>query len=206
MTESLDVSRETFSRLEEYDALIRKWSPKINLVAKSTLDNIWERHILDSARLFRFLPPTASRVVDIGSGGGLPGLVLAIMAKEAHPNLGFVLIESDQRKAAFLRTVSIQLDLDASIMADRIEEIPAQKADVVTARALAPLPKLLGYVNKHLKSDGFALLSKGENHAAEISDAKAQWSFDSEVVSGEKQMNSVILKLRNIREKAANGS
>jgi 16S rRNA (guanine527-N7)-methyltransferase len=206
MTGALDVSRETYSKLEQYEALIKKWSPKINLVAKSTLADVWERHILDSARLFRFLPSTASTVLDLGSGGGMPGLVLATMAKEALPNTEFVLIESDQRKVAFLRTVVIQLELSALVVAERIEDVPAMNADVVTARALAPLPKLLRYVRKHMHDEGIALLSKGQNHAEEILAANVQWDFDSEVLPSEKDTNSVILKLRKLREKDNNGS
>ena len=98
----VNVSRETIARLEALSALTEKWTPKINLIARSTVSNIWERHVIDSVQLYKFAPQTYRRWVDLGSGGGFPGIVMAIIGKTAQPNAEFVLIESDQRKAAFL--------------------------------------------------------------------------------------------------------
>jgi 16S rRNA (guanine527-N7)-methyltransferase len=195
-----DVSRETIERIEAYEALILKWSKSINLVAKSTLTDLRARHILDSAELFPHLPSESQKVLDIGSGGGLPGLVLAIIGKEKLPFTKFQLIESDQRKAAFLRTVCIQLDLTSDVIVNRIELVEKANADVVTARALAPLPKLLGYVHRHLKDDGLALLQKGRGYSEEVALARELWDFDLEVVPAIGELGSVVLKLKNLKE------
>lgn len=201
-----NVSRETLADIEEYENLIRKWSPSINLIAKSTIPDIRERHILDSSQLFPLIPNEAGLVCDIGSGGGLPGLVLAILAKEERASLRFNLIESDQRKAAFLRTVSINLGLNTEIIVDRIESVNPVFANVVMARALAPLPKLLGYVSRHLSDDGIALLQKGRDHLEEVALAREFWDFDLEVVPNEDDATSVILRIKDLREKGENGS
>ncbi len=173
----LDVSRETIARLEGFAALTAKWTPKINLIAKGTVDQIWERHIVDSAQLYKLAPPSFAKWVDLGSGGGFPGIVMAAIAKEKQPDAEFVLIESDQRKCAFLRTAARELDLPVTVIADRIEQAPPQAADVVSARALAALPALLPLIARHLKSDGHALVHKGRQAQQEITDAALAWSF-----------------------------
>ena len=120
---SLTVSRETIDRLSIYANLLEKWNPRINLVSRSTLDDLWSRHIVDSAQLFELAPVTAKHWVDLGSGGGFPGLVIAILAKELRPELEVVLVESDQRKCAFLRTVSRETNCGAVVHSKRVEEI-----------------------------------------------------------------------------------
>ena len=122
----INVSRETMDRLESFAALAKKWNPSINLVARSTLADLWDRHIVDSAQVYRFAPQNAVHWVDIGSGGGFPGIVVAAMAKELSPNTKFTLIESDQRKSTFLRTAARELDLKLTVLADRIEHAPPQ--------------------------------------------------------------------------------
>ena len=183
MTVSLggvDVSRETIQDLEAFVALVTKWTTKINLIAKSSVPHLWDRHIVDSVQLYRFAPNTYEKWVDIGSGGGFPGLVMAIIAKEKQPNASFVLIESDQRKAAFLRTVARELDLTVTVLADRIEDAIPQSADVVSARALATLSSLLPLAQRHLSQAGTCLLHKGKQAEKEISDAQRNWSFHIE--------------------------
>ena len=139
---ALDVSRETFARLETYVGLIQKWNPRINLVSRNSLDDLWIRHIEDSLQVARAIP-MPDRWVDLGSGGGLPGLVAAILAAEESPDTRFTLIESDQRKSVFLRTVARECDLNVQVISDRIEKAKPQKADVLSARALADLTTLL---------------------------------------------------------------
>src|SRR5690349_9665552 len=132
------VSRETLDRLAAYLDLLRRWQRTINLVGAGTLHNPWRRHILDSAQLVHLLPEGARRLVDLGSGAGLPGLILAIMGvPEVH------LIESDRRKAAFLREAARATATPVTVHACRLQAAPPLAADVVTARALAPLPQLL---------------------------------------------------------------
>ncbi len=172
-----NVSRETLARLEAYAALLEKWNPRINLVAPSTIPDLWDRHIRDSLQVFDLAPESPRLWVDLGSGGGLPGLVCAILAKEAVPECRFVLIESDKRKAAFLMTVARELSLTMDVLAQRAEHVGALGADVVSARALAPLPQLLPLVARHLTETGVALLPKGKTYAEELAAARLEWQF-----------------------------
>jgi 16S rRNA (guanine527-N7)-methyltransferase len=176
----LTVSRETLARLELFASLTAKWTPKINLIAKGTICDIWERHIVDSAQIYRYAPETYATWVDLGSGGGFPGIVVAAIARERQPDARFVLIESDQRKCAFLRTAARELDLSVNVTASRIEDAPPQAADIVSARALASLTALLPLIRRHLRDDGRALVHKGRQAPQEIAEARAQWSFDLE--------------------------
>jgi 16S rRNA (guanine527-N7)-methyltransferase len=179
-----DVSRETIERLSRYADLVRLWQARINLVAPSTLDDLWHRHIADCAQLTEFVPADARVLVDLGSGGGFPGIVLGIMLAERE---GFktTLIESDQRKAAFLREAVRQLAIPVDILSMRIENRETQLkvgiADVVTARALAPLARLLGWVAPYLGPKSIALLMKGRDAEREIQDARVEWRFDVEL-------------------------
>lgn len=175
---NLNVSRETIERLEQFAELTRKWNPSINLVAKSTIADLWTRHIVDSAQLFQFAPESTARWTDIGSGGGFPGIVLAAISVEKSPQIQFSLIESDQRKATFLRTAARELGLKVTVIADRVEKAEAQNADVLTARALSSLSDLFPYVIRHLSPSGMAVLPKGKSYAEEIQVAQADWHFE----------------------------
>ena len=119
----LAVSRETLDRLEALEALLKKWNPAINLVAKSTLGSAWDRHILDSAQLYTLAPPKVAHWADLGSGGGFPGLVIAALSHELDPDRRVTLVESDRRKATFLREAARQLGLSAEIRDERIESL-----------------------------------------------------------------------------------
>lgn len=176
----MNVSRETIADLEGFAALTTKWNAKINLVARGTINDLWNRHIVDSAQLYRFAPESYEKWVDIGSGGGFPGIVMAIIGKAKCPNAEFCMIESDQRKAAFLRTVARELQLPVNVIAKRIEDASPQKADVVSARALASLSGLIPHAVRHLSPHGTALFHKGRQAASEIADAQKNWSFDLE--------------------------
>jgi len=194
----LGVSRETFEALEAFAALVKRWNPAINLVSKSAVQKIWDRHIIDSAQLFAFCPRSASRWIDIGSGGGFPGLVIAILAKEALPDLRVTLVESDQRKATFLRQAVQSLGQTATVLSKRIEAVPPLEADVISARALAPLDKLLGLVVPHLCLDGAALFSKGARHADELKEARKAWRFGVTIHPSISDPAAAILEIRNI--------
>lgn len=195
----VDVSRETLERLEVYADLLRRWTARINLVSKSTLDHIWERHFLDSAQLLPLAPAVARRWTDLGSGGGFPGLVIAILAAEMHPDLRVTLIESDRRKAEFLRTVGRETSTSVEVVAGRAEEVPGTTADVVSARALAPLKALLPLVERHLAPGGIALLPKGAGHRQERDEALETWAFDCENIPSRTDPGAVILKVGDIR-------
>ena len=171
------VSRETIDRLEAFSTLTVKWTMKINLISKPSVPDIWNRHIIDSAQIFPYARE-AVHWVDIGSGGGFPAIVLAIMAKEIAPLTKFTLIESDARKCTFLRTAIREFDLNAYVMTQRIEDVEAQYADVVSARALGGLPDLLPHIKRHISPTGSALLMKGRKYASELESVSDDWDFD----------------------------
>lgn len=176
------VSRETLDRLQRYEALLRTWQARINLIGRGTLDEIWARHFLDSAQLFHLLPSNARILVDLGSGAGFPGLVLAIMATGAGRTLAVHLIESDARKAAFLIEAARAAAVNVQIHPIRAKTAPKRvpAADVVTARALAPLDRLLPLAAPLLNPDGICLFLKGIQADAEIAEAAKTWRFSAE--------------------------
>ena len=194
--ERLDVSRETLERLDTYAGLLRRWNPKINLVAKSTLDALWSRHILDSAQVLALGQGNAW--ADIGSGGGFPGLVITLLAAEEQPELDMVLVEADQRKATFLRTVLRETGVRGEVICERIERVPPLAVNTLTARALAPLDRLLDYAERHLAEDGRALFLKGRNAEAEVEEALARWRFDCQTYPSQTDDEAVILSIGDL--------
>lgn len=168
--EAAGVSRETRQRLEAYAACLRSWQDKMNLVGRSTLDDLWRRHMQDSAQLLRFVPRHCRRLVDLGSGAGFPGLVLSILGVP-----GVELVESDQKKAAFLRAAAQASGSDAVIHACRAEELPPGPADVVTARAVAPLERLVPMIAPFLAEGSLAILPKGSSVDDELKAVARHW-------------------------------
>ena len=195
----LNVSRETFLRLKEYEKLLFKWNAKINLVSRSTLDNFWNRHVLDSAQFLSSVGEKAGKWVDLGSGGGLPGLVVAILSDEIEVVNKLFLVEADVRKAVFLKTVCRELGLKVEVYNNRIEELPPISANIVSARALAPLKTLCLYAKNHLEKDGVAVFAKGENWKSELVEAQKKWIFSYEAVKSTLHEGSVVLVLRGIK-------
>lgn len=173
----LDVSRETEERLTRFAALVAQWTPHINLIAASTVPDIMSRHIADSAQLAALAPPGWTHWADLGSGGGFPGIVIAILAAETAPTARITLVESDQRKATFLRTAIRTLALTATVHAARAETLAPLGADILSARALAPLTQLLPLALRHLAPGGIALFPKGRRATEEIAAARAAWRF-----------------------------
>lgn len=195
----LNVSRETFDRLKKLEALLAKWNPAINLVSKSTVADAWDRHIIDSAQLYRLAPTVVGHWADLGSGGGFPGLVIAVLARELDPHRRVTLVESDQRKATFLRQAALMLDLQqVTVRAERIESVQPLNADVLSARALAALPQLCAFSALHLNKDGLALFPKGARHAEELADAGRDWRFNLSVTQSETDPAAVVLALKAI--------
>lgn len=194
----LDVSRETLARLEAYESLLGKWNPAINLVARGTIGAAWRRHFIDSAQILALAPSEARTWLDIGSGGGFPGMVIAIIAAELRPGLSVTLVDSDLRKAAFLGEVARQTGVEVTISAGRAEEIPPANADVMSARAFAPLTTLLTLAGRHLNPGGRGLFLKGARHEAEISDALESFRFDLQKVPSQTDPQAVILSVGGI--------
>ena len=193
-----NVSRETMEMLDEYANLLKKWNPAINLVSKSTIDSLWDRHFYDSAQIYNFKPDFPCNWVDIGSGGGFPGLVMAIIANNSTENMYLTLVESDVRKATFLRTVIREIGLNATVIAKRVEEIASLNADILSARALAPLDKLLEFAELHLKKDGFAIFLKGQKYKAEIAESYVRWRYEFEETVSKTNPEGAILKIGGI--------
>lgn len=193
------VSRETFDRLALYVDLLDRWNQRINLVGRDTMGDVWRRHILDSAQLFRLIPPRARVLVDLGSGAGLPGLILAILGvPEVH------LVESDQRKAAFLREALRVTGTKAQLHVQRIEAVPPFPADVVTARALAPLADLLGLAEPFLARSTICLFLKGKAADDELTRAEEAWKMRVERVPSASDPSGTILRLESLaRESSA---
>ena len=197
--DQFDVSRETIEKLEIYARLLRKWNKTINLVSPGTVDTLWVRHFADSAQLLALAPQNIRKWADLGSGAGFPGAVIAVLAERLHPDLTVTLIESDQRKATFLRAVARETQTSFMVLAERSESVARLKADVISARALAPLHVLLGYVSHHIAPNGTALLSKGESAASEVELARKTWSFTCESIPSMTDPDAAILKIGEIK-------
>jgi len=167
------VSRETLAKLTAYADLLVDWNARHNLVAKSTLPDLWQRHFWDSAQLAPLVPQNTRTLADLGSGAGFPGLVLAALL----PNVTVTLHEATTKKCAFLREAADRMGLHVTIENARIEDLSPRLFDVVTARALAPLPRLLDYAQKFVGPNGVCLFLKGQNVGSELTEAHKYWNM-----------------------------
>lgn len=188
------VSCETRARLDTYSALLRKWNSSINLVSRSSVRDLETRHVADSLQLAEFATDAANWL-DIGTGAGLPGLVIAA----SDPRLKVTLVESDQRKVAFLREASRQMKLDVSIRCSRIESAPEPVFDIVSARALAPLSQLFTYALPWLRPEGRCIFMKGVRLHTELDEARKHWRFSYEQWPSKTSPEGAILVVRNLR-------
>ena len=200
-----NVSRETLADYAAWHAHLRKWNAKINLVAPSTLESFWGRHALDSQQICPYLPQTAQIILDLGSGAGFPGIASAIHVKQSADSLGqgghVHLVESAGKKASFLKTVIRELGLPATVHSERIEALPPMRADVITARAFAPLPRLFDYALPHIHKDTLFILPKGEKAADEIENAQQAWTFSLETVKSITQDGASLLIIKDLAPK-----
>lgn len=193
-----DVSRETLSALETYAALLVKWQARINLVAKDSLADLWRRHFLDSAQLVPLLPPGEAPITDLGSGAGFPGLVLAILTgRQVH------LVDSDQRKGAFLLEAARMTGAKAKIHTTRIEAANAWSAEIVTARALASLDQLLDWAAPFLTPTTTCLFLKGAKAEDELTEAARFWTMETERRPSLTDSSGVILKLTHLQRRGS---
>lgn len=192
--DAVDVSRETLARLERYVALLESWNRRINLVSRRSLDDVWRRHILDSAQLAPLLPADARVLLDLGSGAGFPGLVLALL----RPALAVHLLEADQRKAAFLREACRISAVNATVHDLRLEDLAPFPVDVVTARAFAPLTRLLELSQLFHWPETLFLLPKGQDVERELTEAAKCWNMAVERHGSLSDPRGVILSLQEI--------
>jgi 16S rRNA (guanine527-N7)-methyltransferase len=191
----MNVSRETQNKLDLYLDLLRKWNAKINLVSKTTLLEAGKRHFEDSLQVAALAPTFSQTWADFGSGGGFPGAVVAILLQDQAAGIKMTLVESDQRKAAFLRTVSRETQVPMAVVAKRVEDVPSLSSDVVSARALAPLPRLLEFADRHMAPTGTALFMKGATWKEELKVAQNQWRFRWDAHNSVTNPNAVILEI-----------
>ena len=198
--EIIPVSRETLARLEAYTELLTRWSARINLIGRDTIADLWRRHILDSAQLSAFVPSPAHSMIDLGSGAGLPGLVLAILGVP-----GVELVEADSRKCAFLREAVRITETDASIRPCRIEAMPRHPVDIVTARACAPLDRLLGLAEPFLVRDSECLFLKGERAEEELTLARTNWIMTVSARQSRSDARGVVLRLQQVAREPRRG-
>lgn len=191
----IETYDDLFEKLKLYEAMLVKWQKAINLVAPSTLPHIWQRHLLDSLQLVPFIPAGHRNIVDIGSGAGFPGLVLAI----ARPDLKVACIESDRKKTQFLKNVSRETNADVTIFNERIERTNLDfKPDLLTARALASLDQLCSYM-QNLRAEK-ALYLKGETASDEIIQAQKNYAFHYDLHPSRTAKGSHIVSLTKLRE------
>ncbi len=188
------VSRETLARLKAYADILVDWNARHNLVAKSTLPDLWWRHFWDSAQLAPLVPRTAHTLADLGSGAGFPGLVLAAML----PGLAVTLHEATTKKCAFLRLAAERMDVSVTIQNARLEDLAPGHFDVVTARALAPLPQLLGYAQNFVGPNTVCLFLKGQNVGAELTEAHKYWNIKASQVPSQTDPSAAIVIMREL--------
>ena len=198
--EIIPVSRETLARLEAYAELLTRWSARINLIGRDTIADLWGRHILDSAQLRAFVWDRARSVIDLGSGAGLPGLVLAILGVP-----GVELVEADSRKCAFLREAARITEAPVTLRPCRIETVSPQPVDVVTARACAPLDRLLGLAEPVLGPDSECLFLKGERVGEELTLARKRWTMTPSLHQSRSDPRGVVLRLQQVAREPRRG-
>ncbi len=194
------LSKAAFERLTLYVARLEEWQKKTNLIARSTVDEIWHRHVADSLQCLA-LKPAARRWLDVGSGGGFPGLVIASVLAD-YEDGEIILIESNNKKTAFLRQVNRQMGGPGQIITSRIEEADVGSFDpqIVTARALTALPALLGLTQRWLSQGATGLFHKGREFQSELEDCNGVWSFDLLNHSSKISSDSVILEIANLKK------
>lgn len=189
--------------LESYAQLLHKWQVVQNLVSRETLNEVWTRHFADSLQVLKLLQPTDRAFLDLGSGGGLPALPLAIALKGSPAY--FTLIEPNSRKVSFLRTVARELGLLVTVEGSRSDQIDSRETpvpDVITSRALAALPQLCGWISPFFGPHTRAILHKGREHVEELAESSTRWDHDVVVTESDTDASGVLLTLSNLRAKS----
>ena len=194
----LDVSRETLDALKYFEDLVVLWNPAINLISNSSVSDLWSRHIVDSAQLFLFTLPDEGLWLDVGSGGGFPGIVVSIVAKELAPSLRVVLVESDNRKCVFLRTVIRELGLSVKVINDRIENVKLDDVVYLSARALRNLNGLLFIVENNVSRETVCVFPKGRSYKKELVESQKNWKFDLNLIDSNTSEDSKVIVLKGL--------
>ena len=195
---SLNVSRETLNYFYEYKTLLSRWNEKINLVSKHTLEDIWQRHFLDSGQIIKNVEVSGKRWVDVGSGAGFPGLVVALLLRDRKVDCDLVLVEKNPKKAFFLNEVIRKLNLSVEVVNDNIYTLEPLNADILTARAFSELNNLMEIAFRHRKKDGICLFLKGENYRVELDKTLNYWFFDYDIVDSLSSSSGKIIRVKNI--------
>ena len=197
-----NVSRETYKKLQDFVALLSEWNTKMNLVSKNSLSDVWIRHVLDSAQLVDYIPNNVKHIVDIGSGSGFPGIVLAILLQEQNPQAHITLVESITKKALYLKNVAENLGLNSvEVVNNRVENAVFKNVDMITARAVASTDILCGYADKIGNKNTEMLLLKGRSFADEEAEAGKRWIYTREIYKNKYSDDGVIVRIKNIRMK-----
>jgi 16S rRNA (guanine527-N7)-methyltransferase len=189
-----NVSQKTMVKLEAYADLLTDWNARHNLVSKNSLDDLWRRHFWDSAQLAPLILPDAKNLADLGSGAGFPGLVLSAM----RPDLAVTLYEATAKKCAFLQAAADRMDLHVTIENVRMEDLPRSAFDVVTARACAPLPRLLEYAHSFVGPNSVCLFLKGQNVASELTEATKYWNMQVSQAPSQTDPSGAIVTVREL--------
>ena len=195
------VSRETIEKLKNFVEILKEWNSRMNLVSKNSLEDVWQRYILDSLQLIEYLPHNLQHLVDIGSGAGFPGIVLAIVMMEKFPAAKITLVESITKKTVYLNDVCQKLGLEnTDVINNRVENIVFKDVDVVTARAVAALDVLCGYAYKIIGIKGSALWLKGKTYEQEHEVARKNWHYAMKIYPNRYSDDGVVMELRDLRK------
>jgi 16S rRNA (guanine527-N7)-methyltransferase len=190
------VSRETLASLERYVSVLTEWNAQHNLVSAGSLADVWRRHIWDCAQIARYVPPDAKTLADMGAGAGFPGLVLAALLKD---RVTVSLYEATRKKARFLKAAAAAIGASVAVNNVRIEDAAAQPFDVITARAMAPLPKLLRYAQKFVGKGSVCLFPKGQNVESELTEVRKHWKLKVRKHQSLSDPSGTILEIRELQ-------
>ncbi len=193
------VSRETLARLKAYAGLLEDWNARHNLVSAASLADLWRRHFWHSAQLFPLIPPDARQLADLGSGAGFPGLVLAVLLEG---RVAVSLFEATAKKCEFLRAAAARTGVSVTVENSRMEAQVRREFDVVTARACAPLAKLLGYAHNFAAPGAVCLFLKGQNLGAELTEAHKSWKMQTRQIPSQTSVSGAILEVREFSRHA----
>lgn len=191
-----NVSRETLARLALYAETLKDWNARFNLVSPASLSDVWSRHIWDSAQLVAFIPENAHTLADLGSGAGFPGLVLALLL-EGRTKV--TLFEATRKKCDFLAAAAGGMGVTVEIVNERIEQFAPRPFHIITSRACAPLPKLLGYASRCMGPKSRCLFQKGENWRAEVEEAEKNWRMQLATHPSQTHNNGIILEITHVK-------